>query len=184
MQVALVSPSDGLIKVGGKERLAIRSAKEVSGERHSTGLERTQMKFLPATVASDQGAEKPGLGSGKRLQPPVEEAGLLCPPQKVSAAEAPRRPGRPTASEHHVPARLIQILRDLASRLATTDDQHLSRGQCLFVAVIVHVDLGQLGWQRRSRRWPVRTLIGTGRHDHRIRMNVASRRAKHEPTTR
>ena len=32
LQVALVSPSDALIKVGGKERLAIRGAEEVSGK--------------------------------------------------------------------------------------------------------------------------------------------------------
>ena len=57
-------------------------------------------------------------------------------------------------------------------------------GQCLLVAVIVHIDLGQLGWQRRSRRWPLWTVIGTGRKDYRIRMNVASRRAKHQPITR
>jgi hypothetical protein len=83
-----------------------------------------------------------------------------------------------------IPARLAELLRDLASRQAATDDQHLSRGQCLLVAVIVHVDLGQLGWQRLSRGWPVRTLKSTGRKDHRIRMNLASRRAKHEPITR
>jgi hypothetical protein len=54
----------------------------------------------------------------------------------------------------------------------------------LLVAVIVHVDLRQLCRQRLSRRWPVWTLIGTGGEDHGIRMNIASRRAKHEPISR
>ena len=75
-------------------------------------------------------------GSGKRAQPPVEKAGFLGPPEEVSAAEAPGRPRRSAGGDNHVPARLAELLRDLASRLAATDDQHLSRGQCLLVAVI------------------------------------------------
>ena len=173
-----------MIKVGGKEHLAIRSAEEVSGKCHATGLKRTQVKVGPATVACDRDAKKPCLGSGERVQPPVEKAGFLCPPEEVSAAEAPRRPRRSAAGDNHVPACLPEFLRDLASRLAATDDQHLSRGQGLLVAIIVHVDLRQLYRQRLSRRWPVWTLIGTGGEDHSIRMNIAGRRAKHEPITR
>jgi hypothetical protein len=72
----------------------------------------------------------------------------------------------------------------LASRLATTDDQHPPRDQCLLVAIIVHVNLGQLCRQRLSSGGPVGTLIGTGRENHRIRMNVASRRGTREPISR
>ena len=82
----------------------MRGAEEVSGQRHATGLERTQVKFLPA--AEDGGAEKP-CPRGKRVQPPVEEAGFLCPPQEVSPPKRLRAQGAlPQASTTSQPASL------------------------------------------------------------------------------
>ena len=44
----------------------------------------------------------------------------------IAAAGPPRHPGRPSAREGHVAARLVQLLSNLAARLAAADHQHLS----------------------------------------------------------
>jgi hypothetical protein len=72
------------------------------------------VKVGPATVARDSGAEKPCLGTGKRVQPLVEEAGFLVP---TISWHAERRP--PVALRPFVTA-AAEICRDLGEQWAAS----------------------------------------------------------------
>ena len=109
-------------------------------------------------------------GVGSELDRIIEEAGLEDPPDEVVIAEPARRPRRPPAREEDLAAGLVQLLGDLAARLAAADDQHRPGGQLARIAVVLDVDLEQVRRERRRAGRPVRALVGAGAQDHRPRL--------------
>ena len=121
---------------------------------------------------------------GQRAERQVEEGGLVQPADDVAAAGPPRRPGRPPAREEHVAARLVQLLSNLAARLAAADHQHSPRRKCRGIAVILGVDPQHPGRERGGTIGAVRALVGARAHDNRVGLHVACCRAEQEATRR
>src|SRR4029450_6727824 len=99
--------------------------------------------------------EQTGLRSRQRLDRRVQEPGLESPPSEVVLADATRQPGSPAARDDDRAASLVELLRDLAARLAAPHDEHPARRERLLVPVLVHVNLEQPGWQRRLGPGPM-----------------------------
>src|SRR5713101_8483801 len=98
----------------------------------------------------------------------VQLARLVEPPEKVVVAEPARRPPRPAAGEEDVATGFVQLLRDLASRLATADHQYGAGRQLRRVAVVLDVDLQEVGGKRGRSGRSMRVLIRPGAQNHRL----------------
>ena len=106
----------------------------------------------------------------------------MRPPDEIAVADHPWQPRGPAAGEHHVPAGVVQLLSELAARLAAAYDEHPSGRQRLLVSVVVDVDLRQVVWERLGGGGPMLTLKGAGREDDCVRSYFAGGRVQHEPS--
>jgi hypothetical protein len=95
-------------------------------------------------------------------------------------ADPARRPRRSTAGQKDLTAGMVELLRDLAPRLAASDHQHRAGRKPRGVPVVLHVDLKQVHGQRGGSRRPVRSLIRTDTEDHRLRAHLTSGRLQAE----
>src|SRR5207302_6087081 len=98
----------------------------------------------------------------------------------VAVPDAARYPGGPATGQVDVPAGLVEVLRQLAARLAAADDQDASRRQGPRVAVAVGIEDREAGGQVGGARWPVRALVSAGREHHRARVDGAGRSLEQE----
>jgi hypothetical protein len=85
------------------------------------------------------------------------------------------QPACPAAREEDLASGLVQLLCDLAARLAAPDDEHMTRRQLPRAPVVLDVDLEQAGRQRRRPRRTVRALVGAGAEHDRPRGDRAAR---------
>src|SRR5262249_56562289 len=102
----------------------VRNSEEVAREHDAAGLQRTEMEVAATAVTGRQEVrEEASLRSGQRLDGGVEKARLERPPGEVAVADPARQPERAAARHDGVPSRLVELLGDLAARLAAADDE-------------------------------------------------------------
>jgi len=174
LPVALIPPGHAVAKVGCKPCIATGGAEEAAGEGHPHRLQRPKVQVVAAAVAGRQGAGgQPRRGEGQRGDRRVEEARRHHPPEDVAATDPAGSPRRPATGQHHLAARLAQLLRELRTRLATAHHQHVARRQRLGVPVVADVGLRQVGRERLGSRWPSRALEGAGGDHHQLGAQLA-----------
>src|SRR6202171_4757079 len=128
-------------------------------------MQRAVVEVAPATVTGRLPVPQQARSRRRQLvDSAIEEAGLDCPPHEIPVANAPRRPLTPAASEEHLPARLVQLLRQLAPGLTAADYHDTARRKRAGVAVLLGEDLlYPLRYPLRARR-SVSALESAGRH--------------------
>jgi hypothetical protein len=88
-------------------------------------------------------------------------------------AEPTRGPPGTSACQKDFAAGLMELLGDLAARLATPNHEHRATRQLRRVTVILDVDLEEVRWQRGRSCRSMGPLVGAGAQDHRLRLELA-----------
>ena len=111
-------------------------------------------------------AAEPVLRAVEHAGRAVEVAHVALPFDAVAAPVAPREAPRPAHAEKHFPARLVELLRDLAPGLSGADDHHRAGRQHPRVLVVVRGELREASRQARGHGRDVRVLVRAGGDDH------------------
>ena len=132
--------------------LPVLRAEEVPGEGHAGGAEDSVVQVVPTVVPGclhvcDEARRR----RRQHLRALIVEPGLDQPEDDVATAQAARCPGCAAAREDDRPARLVQLLRDLAAGLAAPDHEHLARRQRGLVRVAGGVELDDAVRRRAGR---------------------------------
>jgi hypothetical protein len=183
--VTLVTPGNRVGEVRGESHMRLGRAKEAAGQDNPLRLKGAQVQVVSAAMPCRENVpEEPRLRSWKRIDRCVEETRLEQPPDEIPSADATWDPRCPTAGKHDIPSRFVQLLGDLASRLAASNDEHRSRRKRLFVAVVVDVDLEQLRWKRVRSSEPVGALKSPGCEHHRLGAELTAGGMEDKPALR
>ena len=181
LRVPLVTPGDALAEVRREAGAAAVGAEEVPEHGDAQLAQRAVVKVVAAAGSRRlHVGEQPSSGSGNDSTV-VEEPRLERPPRQVPATEPAGEPRSPPTGQGDITACQVQLLGDLAPRLAAADDQHRTRRQFRRVAVVLDVDLQQI-LRERGRSWPVGPLVGAGAEDHCPGDDLAGRRLEEETT--
>ena len=122
----------------GKADLVGLGDPEAAEQLDSHLLERPEVKVMAAAMAGgDYVSNQPSCGSGERRGCAVEESRLRCPPDDVATADPPRAPRAPAARDEYLAARFVELLRELAARLAAADDEHRAGGKSSWIRVFL-----------------------------------------------
>src|SRR5438128_2948869 len=141
-------------------------AEEVAEERDAHLLECPVVEVVAAAVSTRLHVrDQTGRRARQRMEGFVQLARLVEPPEKVVVAEPARRPPRPAAGEEDVATGFLQLFRDLATRLATADHQYGAGRKLRWVAVVLDVDLQEVGGKRGRSGRSMRALIRAGAQD-------------------
>src|SRR6185436_13871826 len=136
---------------------------------------------VSAVVPRNRRVASQARGRGYRVDGLIRETRLHEPVDDLAAAIPAGEPGAPPYGEIDLPSRGQQLIGDLATRLAASDDQHGAGGQLRRAAIVACVELEYLGWERlRERGWR-RALVRAGRHDNRVRREGSSVRLDVKP---
>jgi hypothetical protein len=143
--VALVAPRDAGLQIGGEQGVLAVGPEEVSEECHTNGVQGPVVEVVAAVAPARLDVPpQPRGGLREILDAVVEAACLVEPPGEVVPVDPARQPARTAAGEEDVTAREVQLLGDLAARLATAHDEHGSGGELVRVAVLLDVDLKEV----------------------------------------
>jgi hypothetical protein len=124
------------------------------------------VEIVPAAVAGrlrvrGEPRERVGKGGGRLIHEPA----LDHPPDDVASSRPAREPRRSTAGEEHLAAGAEELLGELTPGLAAAHHEHAARRQAGGVAIVLDVDLQQVGGQGRRALRSMSPLVRAGRDD-------------------
>src|SRR5262245_24760750 len=115
----VVRPGQGRAEVRREADVPTLGAEEVPGQCHSHCSQRPVVEVVTAVVTArlDVGGQTLCL-AGQGSERVVEVADLARPPHEIVIADPARGPRRATARQYDIASGLVELLRDLAARLA------------------------------------------------------------------
>src|SRR5579859_1158990 len=173
LQTQRIDPllEDGRQRVAGaqvrvqvaEQDLAVRRTGEPARELDALRVQGSVVEVVTAAVASRLRVSDQTGGQRRQIRRgAVPEARLDDPPDQVVVPEHARSPAAAAAGEDDPAAGLVELLRQLAARLAAADDQHWPGRQRLGIAVLLRQQLRNGRGNTRRPRRQMGSLVAAG----------------------